>query len=332
VHFISKITVDENWQVKTLTKAKGYDWINKPKIRLGFIEISVASFLDHVIDKQQANIATQLDRQVEQKLDVKKHVQKAWIALQKPLLVSDEYNTWLKVIPMEVLMTPVYVQGNVARAMLGIRAYSETVSGHKPQVAFNEKLPSLQVVKEIPDEVSIGVSGQISHEYAAQVLTEKFVNQTFTFSEGKYAVTLTSIGLYGNGENIVVKAGMAGSIVGTVYLKGKPYYDPATQSVALYNLDYDLDTRNKLIKTANWLAKGKFVRTLQEKLRIPLGDRIEEVKEMIQNRITDKQVAKGVIVNAHLEDLSPAEVYITPQSIVAVVIARGKAEVKIEGL
>jgi hypothetical protein len=332
VHFISKITVDENWQVKTLTKAKGYDWINKPKIRLGFIEISVASFLDHVIDKQQANIATQLDRQVEQKLDVKKHVQKAWIALQKPLLVSDEYNTWLKVIPMEVLMTPVYVQGNVARAMLGIRAYSETVSGHKPQVAFNEKLPSLQVVKEIPDEVSIGVSGQISHEYAAQVLTEKFVNQTFTFSEGKYAVTLTSIGLYGNGENIVVKAGMAGSIVGTVYLKGKPYYDPATQSVALYNLDYDLDTRNKLIKTANWLAKGKFVRTLQEKLRIPLGDRIEELKEMIQNRITDKQVAKGVIVNAHLEDLSPAEVYITPQSIVAVVIARGKAEVKIEGL
>ena len=125
---------------------------------------------------------------------------------------------------------------------------------------------------------------------------------------------------------------MAGSIEGTVYLKGKPYFDAATQSVALHNLDYDIDTRNKLIQTANWLAKGKFVKTLQEKLRIPLGDRIAETKELIQSKLTDKQIAKGVILNANLDELSPTEVYITPQTIVALVRAKGKAEVKIDGL
>jgi hypothetical protein len=332
IHFVSRVNIEGNWQVKTATTAKGYDWISKPTIKIGFFEISVASFLDNIIDKQQANIAAQLDRQVEQKLDVKKHVQKAWITLQQPFLLSKEYNTWLKVIPTEVLMTPVQVQGNVARAMLGIKAYSQTISGQKPQVTINDQLPSLQLVKEMPDEFSIGVSGQVSHDYAAQLLADRFVNQTFSFSEGKYEITLTSIDLYGNGENIVVKAGMEGSVEGTLFLTGKPYYDPATQSVALHNLDYDLDTRNKLLKTANWLAKGKFVRTMQEKLRIPLGDRIEEVKEMIQSHLTEKQVAKGITVNAHLNELSPAEVYITPQSIVAVVMAKGKAEVKINGL
>jgi hypothetical protein len=164
------------------------------------------------------------------------------------------------------------------------------------------------------------------------VLTERFVDQTFLFNEGKYEITLTSIDLYGNGENIVVKAGMAGSVEGTLFLTGKPYYDPLTQSVALLNLDYDLDTRNKLIKTANWLAKGKFVRTMQEKLRIPLGDRIEEAKATIQSHITGKQIAKGIVVNAVLQELSPADVYITPESIVAVVRAKGKAEVKIDEL
>jgi hypothetical protein len=332
VHFVTRISVDQNWQVTTATSAKGYDWVNKPKIKVGFFEISVASFLDNIIDKQQARIASQLDGQVSKKLDVKKHVQKAWTMLQQPFLLSDEYDTWLQIIPTEVLMTPVVVQGNVAMAMLGIKAYSQTLSGQKPEVTLNDQLPPLQVVKEMPDEITIGVSGQVSHEYASQVLAQKFVDQTFLFNEGKYEITLTSIDLYGHGENIVVKAGMAGSVEGTVYLTGKPYYDPETQSVALHNLDYDLDTKNKLIKTASWLAKGKFVRTMQEKLRIPLGDRMEEVKEMIQSRITDKQIAKGIVVNAHLNELSPAEVYITPQSIVAVVLAKGKAEVKINGL
>jgi hypothetical protein len=332
VHFVSRIAIDEKWQVTTITSPKGYDWVDKPKIKIGFFEISVASFLDNIIDTQQANIATQLDKQIAQKLDVKKHVLKAWITLQQPFLLSEEYNTWLKVVPAEVLMTPLNMQNNVVKAMLGIKAYTQTVSGQKPQVAMNEQLPPLQIVKEMPDEISIGVSGQVSHEYAAQVLTQRFVDQTFLFNEGKYEITLTSIDLYGNGENIVVKAGMAGSVEGTLFLTGKPYYDHLTQSVALLNLDYDLDTRNKLIKTANWLAKGKFVKTMQEKLRIPLGDRIEEAKETIQSRITGKQIAKGIVVNAVLQELSPAEVYITPESIVAIVRAKGKAEVKIDGL
>ncbi len=332
VHFTSRITIDQDWKVKTITSAKGYDWITKPKIQLGFIEISVASFLDNIIDKQQARIALQLDNQVAEKLDIKKHVQKAWTTLQQPILLSDEYNTWLQVLPTEVFVTPVYVQNNMAGAMLGVKAFSQTTVGQKPEAVIQDQLPLLQLAKEIPDEFAVGVSGQVSHEYAAQILTEKFVDQTFSFSEGKYEITLTSIDLYGNGENIVVKAGMAGSVEGTMYLTGKPYFDQATQSVGLLNLDYDLDTRNKLIKTASWLAKGKFVRTMQDALKIPLGDRIEEVKELIQHKITHRQVAKGIVLNGQLDELSPTEVYITPQSIVAVVLAKGKLNVKIDGL
>lgn len=332
VHFISKVAVDQNWQVKTVTTAKGYDWVSKPKIKIGFVELSVASFLDNIIDKQQARIAAQLDEQIEKKLDITGYIQKGWNMVQQPFLLSEEYDTWLKVVPAEIFMTPLVVKENLVQTRIGIKAYSHTFSGAKPEVTINEQLPSLQLVKEISDEISIGVSGQVSHEYAAQMLTKKFVNQTFSFAEGKYEITLTSIDLYGNGENIVVKAGMAGSIEGTLFLKGKPYYDQATQSVALHNLDYDLDTRNKLIKTANWLAKGKFVRTLQEKLRIPLSGRIEEVKELIQGKIAHKEVIKGVFVQANLEELLPADVYITPQSIVAVATAKGKATVKIEGL
>jgi hypothetical protein len=138
--------------------------------------------------------------------------------------------------------------------------------------------------------------------------------------------------LYGSGENLVIKAGLTGSITGTVYLKGKPYFDTTSQSVVLQNLDYDLDTKNKLVKTANWLAKGKFVQKMQEAFKIPLEQQMNQARELIQANLKDKQIAKGIVLNGQLSELIPGEVFITPASIVATVQAKGKVQVKVEGL
>jgi hypothetical protein len=130
----------------------------------------------------------------------------------------------------------------------------------------------------------------------------------------------------------VIKAGLTGSVTGTVYLKGKPYFDTTSQSVALQNLDYDLDTKNRLVKTANWLAKGKFVQKMQEAFKIPLHKQMALATELIQANLTNKQIAKGIVLNGQLTELTPGEVFITPASIVATVQAKGKIQVKVEGL
>jgi hypothetical protein len=332
VHFISKIFVDQNWRIHTQTSANGFDWVSKPVLKLGFLELPLASIAGRIIDKQQDRLAQQIDSQVEQKLNIKKHVEQGWQLLQQPVLLSKPYDIWLKIIPSELLMTPVRGQGKEARALLGVKAYTETVIGHKPEITVNPVIPPLTLVKEIPDEVSIGLMGEVSHAYATKVLQDNYLNKNFIFNEGKYNITLTSIDLYGSGENLVIKAGLTGSITGTVYLKGKPYFDTTSQSVVLQNLDYDLDTKNKLVKTANWLAKGKFVQKMQEAFKIPLEQQMNQARELIQANLKDKQIAKGIVLNGQLSELIPGEVFITPASIVATVQAKGKVQVKVEGL
>jgi hypothetical protein len=332
VHFISKVSVDTSWQVHTTTFANGFDWVHKPTLKIGFIELSLAPIANRIIDKQQDRLAQLVDKQVEQKINIKKYVQQAWKAIQQPLLLSKEYNTWLKMIPTEILMTPFSGQGKQARALVGIKGYTQTTIGQKPSIDSTKKILPLQTVKEIPDAVSIGLSGEVSHEYATEVLKNKFLNQEFSLSEGKYNITLTDIDLYGSGDDLIIKADLAGSLEGTIYLKGKPYFDPESQTLSLLNLDYDLDTKNKLIKTASWLAKGKFIKSMQEAFRIPLGNHIEQAKELIQANLANKQLAKGVVLNGQIEELTPADVYITPTSIIATVLATGKVNVNIEGL
>lgn len=332
VHFISKLSVAKDWQVRTHTSANGFDWITKPVLKIGFLEFSLASIAGRIIDKQQDRLAQQIDQQIEQKLDIKNQIEQGWQRLQQPVLLSKPHNVWLTIMPSELLMTPVNGKGKLATAMLGVKAYTETVIGQKPEITISQAVPPLQMVKEIPDEVNIGLVGEVSHAYATKVLQDNFLNKNFTLNEGKYKITLTSIDLYGSGENLVIKAGLAGSVEGIVYLKGKPYFDTTTQAVALQKLDYDLDTKNKLIKTASWLAKGKFVEKMQEAFKIPLHKQITQAKELIQTNLTDKQLTKGIVLNGQLTELTPGEVYITPASIIATVQAKGRVQVKVEGL
>jgi hypothetical protein len=332
VKFATKVTMGNDWRIHTLTSSNGFDWVNKPVLRIGPIEIPLASIVGDIIDQQQERLAKMVDSQVQDKVDLKPFVQQAWTWMQNPVLISKEYDTWLKIVPTEILMTPLVGQGDRTRASIGIKAYTQTVVGQKPAVVPNTAIPNLTLVSQVPDDFQLGLSGEVSHQHATRLIAKEFVGKKYDFKNGKYQVEVTAIDLYGSGDNLVIKAGLKGSVNGDIYLKGKPYYDPATQTLTLQHLDYDLDTKDKLVKTANWLMQGKFTRVMQEAFRIPLGTQIAEARKVIQAGLTNNHVAKGITLNGQLDDLRPEHVYLTPHSIVAVVLAKGRVDVKIEGL
>lgn len=332
VKFATKVALDNNWKVTTITSPNGFEWVTKPVIKFGPITLPLSSIVGNIIDEQQGKMAKMIDQQVKDKVNIKPEVQRAWNLVQTPLLISSAYNTWLKITPVEILMTPLQGQGTKTRALLGIKAYTETVTGSKPVVKPNTTIPALQLTPTVPDDFQIGLTGEVSHEYATKAISDKFVGEKYSFKNGKYNVEITSIDLYGSGDNLVIKAGLKGSINGNIYLKGKPYYDATTQSLSLANLDYDLDTKNKVVKTASWLGQGRFIKLMQDAFKVPLKNQLDEAKKTIQANLTNNKVAKGVLLNGTLVDLAPEHVYITPTSIVAVVLAKGKLDVKIEGL
>ncbi len=329
VKFVSQIAVTPEWQVQTKTSPAGFDWVRKPFVKFGPIEIPVAPTVGRIIDGQQESLAARVDEQVRNELPIRKYVDQAWTLMQTPVQVSEAYQTWLKVTPTEVLISPLLARDGKVRALVGIKGYTETVIGRQPEPG-QAALPPLQVTDSIPDDFSVGISGEISHAYATELVSKQFVNQKF--GSGGYEVTVTSVDLYGNGDHLIVKAGLVGSVNGTVYLRGKPYYDPATQTVSLQNLEYDLDTRNKLLKTANWLLKGTFLRRLAEAFKVPVGPQLAEAKENLQEKLNNNQIVKGIYLNGQIDELVPSSVVITPDAIFAVVLAKGKVDVKIAGL
>jgi hypothetical protein len=331
VKFGTRFSLSPNWQANVQSFPIGYEWVKKPTVRLAGIEISVAGLVERALNSKQDGMLKALDDAVKKNIDIKKYVLQAWNTAMQPYMLSDKYRTWLKVTPVELQMTPLTTINNRIKSSIVIKAYTETVTGAKPVVNLATTIPDLKIVQSVPDDFKVGIIAEIPHNEAAKLTADTLIGQNFSFKDGKYNVQVTDIDIYGQADKMVIKAGLKGSINGSVYFKGVPTYNPVTKSIYLENFDYDLDTRNLLLRTANWMFQGVFAKNMQQALTFNIAGQVDEMKKQVQANL-NKTVSKGVAMSGNLTDLSPDKVYMTPNSIIAVINASGKLNVKVDGL
>ena len=116
-----------------------------------------------------------------------------------------------------------------------------------------------------------------------------------------------------------------------VYLRGTPFFDATTNSIKFKDLDYDLDTRNKMAKVANWLFKGKFLEMMSPYFNVSIADQLAEARKQRQTNIAGNKVNDNVIIKGSLASLQPDNIYVTPEGMEAVIKASGKLEVVLSG-
>lgn len=329
LNFRTKAEVSPDWDLSTATVPDGFDWVKKPVIYLGPVKIPLASFLGEVIQVQQEEIARQIDRQALLNVDIKSLVKEAWTLIQTPYQVSSEYNVWLLVTPIDVLMTPLSGSGKSSAFSFGIKAYTETYIGETPEASVNRELPDITFTDSIPSQFSVGLSSKIPNEEVNRLLAQQFVDQTFTFNNGKYHITITDILFYGSGSDLVIQAGIKGSVNGVIYIKGKPAFNPTLQTLYMEDLDFDLQTKNKLIKTASWIMHGKLLDSFNEALTIPVGEQIKWAIQTFEQNLDNLEISPGVYLDGNLDELKPSGVFITPESIIATVTAKGEANISV---
>jgi len=333
IRLISKLGISPNWKIKSETYVDSYDWITDPNVKVAGINIPIKSMASRLLNKNFDKITEAIDEQVSSNIELKKSAEMAWEMARQPIMLAKEFDTWLVVTPKKVVMTPLLAKNNILRAVIGINAYTQTItSATKPVVPAVHKLPDLEIVNGVTEDFKIGLISLVSYEDAARLATAKLKGETFSFLNGQYKVEVTSIEMYGQNDRLVIKAAMKGSINGTVYLKGIPDYNPENQQLSLKNLDYDLDTRNAIVRTAGWLLQSQFSRMMEKKMVFPVGQQIIDAKATIQKALQNYKVTDGVILKGNLSDIVPDKVYLTPKHIYSVVFAHGKVNLRVDGI
>lgn len=326
----SKVSVDSMWKVQTKTSLVNYTWIKKPVIKVASFELPFSWIADHVLKSQKEALVLLLDQQIRDNVDVKPFLLEAWNKLQDPILVTDSPQVWLQIRPIKAFMTPFLGKTGKLSSSVGISAYVESKFGAKPTVS-KSNLPILKFVSQVPNQFSISLVGDIPYDKMTEMAKQAMKGQTYEFNEGKYKVQVVDVEIYPVADKLAIKTTLAGSLNGIVYLKGVPVFDSTSKELRLVDTQFDVDTKNKLQKTASWLMHGVLEKKMEKNLHYSLADKLKYSEKMIQSSLTNNRIASNIVLNGLLTHLSPHSIFLTANSIKIVINAQGKLEVRVDG-
>jgi hypothetical protein len=211
---------------------------------------------------------------------------------------------------------------------MGVKSLIESYMGEEPKVIPNKGLPDFKMVKTLDNNFAINLMADISYK-SADTLAKQFLKGK-TFTQDKKTITVTDIKVYGNNNKMIIGATLAGSLNGIIYFTGKPVYDSTTATVKIAELDFELETKNTLLKTANWLLHNKFIRMIEPSLVFPLGEKLTQSKDLIQKQLTNNYITKNILLNGQLKDLYIENIFLTPESIKVAVNFKGNLSLTFE--
>ncbi|MEL6922917.1 MAG: DUF4403 family protein [Bacteroidota bacterium] len=329
--FTTHFDIDAEWKVVSNTVIDSYQWVTAPRLKMGFLKLPVKSIASGLLDRSKKTIARKIDEQIASRFVLQQYVHAIWTELQKPLLISEEYNAWMKITPESMQMTPLRSDVNTVLSTISINGFSEVEIGEQPAFNADFNLPAFKLEEQQPDDnYQLNISTEVPFKEAEKIALDQLRQQRFQF--GDREVQVKDLKLFGQNEKLIVEAEVTGSFEGQVFLEGVPFYSPEDNSIKVRDLEFEVKTKNLLHKTAAWLFRKNLTRLIHQQLEFPLKDNIEALMGMINERLTNYQLAEGIMLNGQLEVLNIEETFLTPKGFVVIVHSEGHLDLRIDGI
>ncbi len=319
-----------NWKLSTKSKIYDLRWNESPSIKVAGKLIPITYLITPTIRYFKQTIATQIDNAIDETCDFKPYVLDALETLSTPNLVHEEYETWFKLIPIELYVTDAKLENSIIKMNMGLKCTLQTMIGDEPKNTFDRNDIVLKPVSRMPDKVSLSLAAVSTYKSASKVITKNFKGEEF--GSGNKKVTVQNVEIWEKDKKLIIALDLTGSINGTIYLTGYPNYNETTQEIYFDQLDYVLNTKSLLLKSANWLAQGTILRKIQENCRYSIKENLEEGETTLASYLDNYSPTKGVFINGAFTSIEFEKVELTDKAIIAFLTTSGKVNVKIDGL
>lgn len=332
MYFNMQLTFNNNWKMTTQTSPMGFKWVKKPVLDFGRIQVPITSLVEESLKKQQADFCKTIDELMVAQLNFQQYAVMAWNQFAQPFKISEEYNTWLKITPVSVNVTPLVFYGNQIEANIGIDAFSETFTGQKPAATpLIKSIANFNFVQTLPQKFLLQTTANIPFTEATRIAEQLFLWKEFDFREGKSKIKINAVKVYGENERVMIEATTEDAVNGISYISGVPVYDEMLRKIVLKDTKFKLNTKNILQKTATLLFQSKIVRMIEEEYGIPTAELEDSSKKSIEEAF-NKEYYKGLKMEGKVFNVKPTRILLNPNGITAVVDTEAQMKLRVQGM
>jgi Domain of unknown function (DUF4403) len=326
VSFTNSVSIQPDYMVRLYTKRNEPEPIDKCEICFWGQDITkqVLNGLKEELDSAKS----EMDRSYGL-VDMRPQFQQLWDKLSQSYNIYDM--GWLQINPQRARINNLYAKDDSLYIYLGLSA--------RPIISFEKPADQKPVIPNMStfgrrQGFSIFLDANLNYDSLSNILNKQLVNKEFDFNKGpvKKKFIISDCKLSGTGnEKLVIKINFRGSNTGAFYLTGKPVYDKETRILELKNVEFDLKSKNALLKTAEWLFSGRIINEITESTRFDLSSYIDSAKIRINEQLNQEWI-KGISSRGNIEDIRLIDIYPLGKSLVIRSNCTGSLSIKIESI
>ena len=329
ITLLSSVSLN-NWRLSSKTTLKSLDWVESPTMTVFGKNMPVTYLINPAVSIFKSQIEKSIDTAIEDSMDFKPNVMDAISKICTPMELSEAYKTWLRIVPVEVYSTNAKLKNDSFLLNMGMKCNMETLIGKKPESKFESNKIVLKAVDKIPEQISANIAAVSTYQEASRLMAVNFAGQEF--GSGNKKVKVQNVAIWHKNGKMVIALDLLGSVNGTIYLNGIPQYNDTSKEIYFDKLDYVLDTKSRLMRTANWMAQGIILKKMEESCRYSIKPNLDEAKQNMLVYLKNYSPMPGVFVNGKMEDIQFQKIELTNQAIIAFIKINGTINVSIDGL
>ena len=319
-----------NWIVSTKTKLEDINWNESPTINILGKNVPITYLINPAISIFRSKIEKKIDESIEKSMDFKPNVLDALEKICTPFEMNSNYQSWMRISPNELYTTDAKLIKENITLQMGLKCNMQTLVGNKPESRFDRNKIILKPVAQMPNDVAANIVAVSTFEDASAILTKNFAGQVFGSDSKK--VTVQKVNIWHKSGKMVIALDVLGSVNGTIYLTGFPQYNAETKEIFFDQLDYAIDTKSRLIQSANWLAQGLILKKIQKTCRYSITANIDEAKKSMLQYLNNYSPMAGVFINGKIENIDFQKIQLTNKGILAFIKINGNVNVNVDGL
>ncbi|MDN3674821.1 DUF4403 family protein [Flavobacterium branchiarum] len=319
-----------NWKLNTKTELKSLDWNESPTMSVFGKNMPVTYLINPAVSIFKSKIEKSIDAAIEKSMDFKPNVLAALEKICTPFQMNEQYESWLRIVPIEIYSSDAVLKNDSFLLEMGMKCNMETLVGKQPESKFNASKIVLKPVTKIPKQITANIAAVSSYKDASKIMTRNFAGQEF--GTGSKKITVKIVEIWHKEGKMIIALDVLGAVNGTLYLTGFPKYNQQSKELYFDKLDYVLDTKSKLTRTANWLMQGYILKKMEESCRYSIQPNLEEGKKSMLTYLKNYSPMPGVFVNGKMEDIEFQKIELTNQAIIAFIKVNGTVNVSVNGL
>ncbi len=320
----TELGFNADWSIRPSTTIESIVWKKDPILKLGIGELNFRKPVEKALLENQESLVTRLDGFIGEVVDTRKVIEKIWSDMQKPIRIKkNEPLLWLLV--EEGTLKARWTRGPEGEitAQAELTGRIRTLLDTANLKSSPQPLPAFSYKTSPEDSLVASVLCTVPFDLLNKHLRQKLIG--LSIDTIGYHVEVKKLEVYGTPEGLAIQMGLGGDIKGNIYFRGVPAIDPNTKSVMVSDFDFDVDSEDAILASADWFLHSSITSMVASHLQFELQPFVEMLPTLISEGIEKGKLGEKIALSIESWEVKPSRAVITSKNIQMVVEVRGMA-------